>query len=577
MQLLRVVFQPIGTISSSQVLGYEALVRGPKGSPIEFPQALFEQAQRESCMASLERFAARLSVATFAKMGLQGKLFLNLSAPVIREIACDEDNVRAFLTTMQLPPEQIVIELTEQACPHPLPSLQEALRLIRRTGVQLALDDYGTGNATLSLWIGLQPDYVKVDRSITHGVSKPPFLLEVLRSMQSIAQAGQAQLIAEGLEDSEDLAVCRNLGIDHVQGFLLGKPSEMPEITWPARDSNPSSAVVLAQGADPEAAPSFSASRLLLNAPYVSRNTRNDEVLNLFARQPNLHAIAIVEDRRPIGLISRHSFLDAYAFPYRRELHGRKTCMEFANQSPVVVEQSATMEQLMGLLKLGDQRYLSEGLIIVDQGQYVGLATGEDLVRAVTEARIEAARYANPLTLLPGNIPIDAHMNRLLESKVPFHACYLDLNSFKPFNDVYGYWQGDKMIKLAAATLAEACDPQKDFLGHIGGDDFFILFQSPDWEARIRAAMAKFDESAVKLYAPADISVGGIQSEDRHGDLRFYNFVTIAAGVVPVKAGSVIDASAIATQAAAAKRRAKRAGDRFFVCPEQSAEMGYCC
>lgn len=74
----------------------------------------------------------------------------------------------------------------------------------------------------------------------------------------------------------------------------------------------------------PKAAPSFSASRLLLNAPYVSRNTRNDDVPNLFAEHPNLHAVAIVEDRRPIGLISRHSFVDAYAFPYRRELHGRK-------------------------------------------------------------------------------------------------------------------------------------------------------------------------------------------------------------------------------------------------------------
>ncbi len=160
-----------------------------------------------------------------------------------------------------------------------------------------------------------------------------------------------------------------------------------------------------------------------------------------------MHAVAVVENGRPVGLISRHAFVDAYAFPYRRELHGRKTCMEFANQTPVVVEQGATMEQLMSLLKLGDQRYLSEGLVIVNQGQYVGLATGEDLVRAVTEARIEAARYANPLTFLPGNIPIDIHMNRLLESDVPFHACYCDLNSFKPFNDVYGYWQGDKMIR----------------------------------------------------------------------------------------------------------------------------------
>ncbi len=575
-QLLRVVFQPIGTLSSGEVLGYEALTRGPAGSRLESPQALLEQAQREGCMVALERFTARLSVSTFAKVQLPGKLFLNLSAAAIREIAWDKDNVWAFLGTMQFPHERIVIELTEQACPNPLSTLRDALHVIRESGAQLALDDYGTGNANLSLWIGLRPDYVKVDRSIANGVSKSPFRLEVLRSLHSIARAGHAQLIAEGLENREDLAVCRNLGIDHVQGFLLGKPSEMPELIWPVQDAFRTNSVPLVPDANHVAPRAFSASRLLLNAPSVSPDTRNDDVLRFFARHSNLHAVAVVENGRPIGLISRHAFVDAYAFPYRRELHGRKTCMEFANQSPVVVEQSATMEQLMRLLKLGDQRYLSEGLVIVNQGQYVGLATGEDLVRAVTEARIEAARYANPLTFLPGNIPIDIHMKRLLESDVPFHACYCDLNSFKPFNDVYGYWQGDKMIKLAAETLAEACDRQSDFLGHIGGDDFFILFQSPDWEARIRTAMAKFDEAAVGLYTPADIKADGIQSEDRHGNLRFYNFVTIAAGVVPVQAGAAIDSNVIATQAAAAKRQAKRAREKFFVCREPFAAVACC-
>lgn len=187
-------------------------------------------------------------------------------------------------------------------------------------------------------------------------------------------------------------------------------------------------------------------------------------------------------------------------------------------------------------------------------------------MRAVTEVRIEAARYANPLTFLPGNMPIDAHIKRLVESGAPFHACYCDLNSFKPFNDQYGYWLGDEMLKLAAGVLSEACDQCKDFLGHVGGDDFLILFQSEDWESRIRTAMKRFNASAVQLYEPSDIEAGGIQSEDRHGDLRFYAFVTIAVGVVPVGPGSDIDSNAIATLAAAAKREAKRSGDSFYVC-----------
>ncbi|MBR7513801.1 GGDEF domain-containing protein, partial [Mycobacterium tuberculosis] len=80
----------------------------------------------------------------------------------------------------------------------------------------------------------------------------------------------------------------------------------------------------------------------------------------------------------------------------------------------------------------------------------LGLGTGEELVRTVTEIRIEAARYANPLTFLPGNIPLNLHIERLLEANAEFYACYVDLNHFKPFNDQYGYWQGDEMLKMAA-------------------------------------------------------------------------------------------------------------------------------
>ncbi len=58
----------------------------------------------------------------------------------------------------------------------------------------------------------------------------------------------------------------------------------------------------------------------------------------------------------------------------------------------------------------------------------------------------------------------------------------------KPFNYRYGYWQGDEVLKATAATLASICEPTRDFLGHIGGDDFLILFQSDDWQARVQRA-----------------------------------------------------------------------------------------
>jgi diguanylate cyclase (GGDEF)-like protein len=566
-ELLRAVFQPIGYLASGEILGYEALIRGPVGTALESPQALFEQAQRDGCMVRLERFAARVCISAFARTGLPGKLFLNFSAEAIREIVSCKNDVRQFLGATQFPIDRIVIELTEQTSPKPLESLEASLRVLKKAGAQFALDDYGQGNANLSLWIALQPDYVKIDRSIVDGVAESPFRLAGLRCMQELANAGHATLIAEGLETVEDLMVCRDIGITYAQGYVLGKPNPKPSVKLEEQALAAISANSIS--VFPEAvmlAPrTFLARRFLTNAPSVAPATCNNDVLDILTTRPKLHAVAVVKDGRPIGLINRRTFVDAYALPYHRELFGKKSCMEFASASPVLVETSATVEQLAQLMTSEDQRYLSDGLVIVEQGQYVGLATGEDLVRAVREVRIEAARYANPLTFLPGNMRIDAHIKRLVESGAPFHACYCDLNSFKPFNDRYGYWLGDEMLKLAASVLSEACDKRKDFLGHVGGDDFLILFQSEDWESRIRTAMTRFNASAVQLYMPVDIEAGSIQSEDRHGNLRFYGFVTIAVGVVPVGPSSDIDTDAIATLAAAAKREAKRSNDSFYV------------
>jgi hypothetical protein len=90
----------------------------------------------------------------------------------------------------------------------------------------------------------------------------------------------------------------------------------------------------------------------------------------------------------------------------------------------------ADIEELTSVLTSADQRYLTEGFIITDGGRYRGVGSGEQLVRAVTEARIEAARHANPLTLLPGNIPITQHVERLLARLSQLAVAFL---RFRPF------------------------------------------------------------------------------------------------------------------------------------------------
>jgi diguanylate cyclase (GGDEF)-like protein len=182
------------------------------------------------------------------------------------------------------------------------------------------------------------------------------------------------------------------------------------------------------------------------------------------------------------------------------------------------------------------------------------------LVRSVTETRIEAARHANPLTFLPGNIPISQHIERLLKKEAHFVACYADLNHFKPFNDYYGYWRGDEMIRLMARVALDHCDTQRDFLGHVGGDDFILLFQSHDWRARCERLVSAFNLSALELFDEDARAAGGIQAEDRHGVPRFFACTTVSIGAVAISPGIYSRAEQVANQAALAKHGAKQSG-----------------
>lgn len=273
-----------------------------------------------------------------------------------------------------------------------------------------------------------------------------------------------------------------------------------------------------------------------------------------------LQNLAIVEDERPVGLIHRNNFMDQYGKPFFRELYGRKSCIVVANTAPLVLDKHTGIAQLTDVLTSEDQRYLRDGFIVTEQGRYIGVGTGDMLVRSVTEIRVEAARHANPLTFLPGNIPITEHVDRLLVHGVEFVAAYVDLNNFKPFNDQYGYWRGDEVIQLAARAVTAHCDPRRDFVGHVGGDDFVVLFQSEDWLQRCDGIVAQFNETVQTLYDEADLRAGGFEAEDRHGEMRFFPLTTMSIGVKRVRRNQFTRAEQVASAAAEAKRAAKRDG-----------------
>ena len=566
---LHPVFQPIVSLRDSSIYSHEALIRGPQDTEFHTPDALLAAAANESLNFEFENFCVTVALDRWGTLRESGRLFVNISAEVLVQVlkVCGRDALLELISGFGVLPRMLVLEITEYERVADMDYLACVVREIRSAGVSLALDDFGDGRSSLRLWSQLKPEIVKIDKYFTKDISRHADKLKTIQALQQIAAIFDTSLVAEGIETEDDLRVLRDLGIEYGQGYFLGRPALLP------REHVEMQALTVMQdrrvAVFPElrrVSPAGSLNRLaVLEAPTVGVSTTNDQLEAVFLANAKIHAVAVVDGTRPVGIINRSRFMNEYSKLYYREVWGRKPCLVHANLEPRLIERQHNVDELIGILTSDDQRYLVDGFIVTENGRYVGVGTGEQLVRSVTETRIEAARHANPLTFLPGNIPISQHIERLLASGVEFVACYADLNNFKPFNDQYGYWRGDEMIRLVAKLALAHCDPQRDFVGHVGGDDFIILYQSADWQAQCQQIVSQFAELAIELFDASAREAGGIHAEDRHGVSRFFPLTTISIGAVKIRRDDYTSAEQVASVAARAKHDAKIYGEGLLI------------
>ena len=572
------LFQPIVELSSGRILGYEALIRGPAGSALHAPDALFAAAADSGLALELEITCVEVIIQAMTELAPQGRVFLNMSAQALA-LQTSRAGLLALCdlaSAVSIPASKLVVEVTEHERVGDAAALRSIANALRAHGVSFALDDFGDGRSSLRLWAELAPEFVKIDKYFSRDIAIHPAKIQTLRALRQIAETFGSRLIAEGLEDESALAVVRDLGIEFGQGFFLGRPATEPagQIRPEAQDAFASREVVVLGQVGTSTLRGLSMDQMLIEVAPVSPDTQCQQVLALFQDADQLHTLPVVLEGRPVGLITRRTFIERFAQPFRMELYGRRPCSLFMDSEPRLIERSADGEQIMAVLTSEDQRYLSDGFIIVDQGLYVGIGSGQQLVRTVSEHRVEAARHANPLTFLPGNIPISDHLERLLTNRKSFAASYFDLRHFKPFNDVYGYWRGDEMIRMLAAVVLEHVDPRRDFVGHVGGDDFVVAFQSADWLERCEAIITRFNAKVRGLYDDEALAQGGISAEDRNGHPAFFPLSTLSVGVVWIDPGQFRRAEQVASAAAAAKRIAKHSGSGLHVLGE-ALQPGY--
>jgi EAL domain-containing protein (putative c-di-GMP-specific phosphodiesterase class I)/DNA-binding NarL/FixJ family response regulator len=217
--LLHTVFQPICTLAGSTV-GAEALARF-RGPPSRGPLRWFAEAEEVGLLRDLELAAVRVALA--ALPDLPGNVFLSVNvspgtlstAGFLRLIAGSDG-------------ERVVVEITEHARIHDYERLRESLRAVREYGVRVAIDDAGAGFASLRHILRLEPEFIKLDRTLIDGIESDRSRQALAVGLISFAEKIDATIVAEGIERPAEVDALAHLGVRYGQGFFFARPAPLP-------------------------------------------------------------------------------------------------------------------------------------------------------------------------------------------------------------------------------------------------------------------------------------------------------------------------------------------------------------
>jgi len=221
MKQLRAAYQPVRHLADGEVLGWEALIRGPVGSPFETPNVLFAVARENDMDVELETLCLDTIFGGLPRGVSSRRLFVNASSMLLRHpVFLDERN----LASINRSHHDVVVEISEKEIVE-YSSFGGILSTVRGAGLKIAIDDAGSGYSGLEAILNLRPDYIKVADSLVRGLEGDPIKREIITSLAAIGRRIDATLVAEGIERDEELQALIALGVEFGQGYLLGRPS----------------------------------------------------------------------------------------------------------------------------------------------------------------------------------------------------------------------------------------------------------------------------------------------------------------------------------------------------------------
>jgi diguanylate cyclase (GGDEF)-like protein len=569
------LFLPIVNPHNGQLFGVEALLRGFEKSGFNSLDDLLDEAYRDGVLYDIDLEFRKSVFAKFVELTEQLekakepyiasslKLFYNLDTRILEMLDYSPGNTKQLLKEYDISSSNIYFDISERYKFSTYASTKNILNTYRLQGFKVALDDFGSGHSGFELLYHSEPDAVKIDKFLVRNIKQYSknrlFCTEIIK----LAHIRGAIVIAEGIETKEEFYTLKELGCDLMQGFFIQKPSKVKELT--------STIEHIKELSEEDKRASDSDVSHIINQLLWLDTVLNTESINSvvekFQKDEKTVFFPIVDaDMHPIGLITEKSLRRYIYSQYGLQIIQNQTAGKYAVTCPIA-DINTPLEDILDMFAHHDEL---EGVIITKEFRYKGFLTAKSLINALNEKNLKVARDQNPLTKLPGNAIITEFIQKATtDAENEYLLAYLDLDNFKPFNDKFGFRQGDRAIMLFADTMKDEMSGFKHFLGHIGGDDFFIGFKAEDgnlldFEETLKMAIKKFAQNAESFYSKEDRKAGFIAAKDRFGITREFALLSAScASVILAKDKKSITAEGIVFTTAELKKTAKSSPNKY--------------
>ncbi len=566
---LEYAFQPIVNSLTGITFAVEALMRGFERAGFDRPSAVMDAAFADGVLHAVDLELRRKAVEAFTRIPFHRKikLFFNYDPRVHLAQGYEFGRTEAILRAAGLRADVMAFELSERHRIASNGTFRDWLCRTRKRGFKIALDDFGAGFASYELFYHSDPDFLKFDRflisDVDSDVKKRTFCTHII----NLARLLGVVVIAEGIETEKEFLTCRDLGLELMQGYFIQKPAtdtsrlaatygRIGSLSVKDRRSRSSDAELITREITP--------------LDPISADEDIKILFTRFTRNSDRSFFPVLDSGGfPLGIVHERSIKKYVYSPYGYDLLCNKSVAGslsmFVEKCPIV-DINTPQEKILEVFVNNPE---SEGVIITRDLRYAGFLTARSLLAVLNERKLAVARETSPLTGLPGNILINRYIAGCLAGDEAVSFVYFDFNNFKPFNDRFGFRQGDRAILLFAEALSKEFTREGCFAGHIGGDDFFAGVrhrgaEDAPVEGRVEALIDGFNQGVRAFYNRGEARRGVYRALDRDGVEREFPLLSVSAALITMAAGVRPDAHVdISARLSELKAAAKRSGKKL--------------